>query len=63
MSRIGAVIKHEENNNYTINSDDDDDDSDRYDPTKPMLTNSGTSSVIRVPERKLVQLALRRDSF
>jgi len=47
-SRIGAVIKHEENNKYTTYSDNDDNDSNHYDPTKPMITNS----VIKVPERK-----------
>ena len=50
MSRIGAIIKHEENNKYTTYSDDDDEDDDRYNPSKPMINS--TSSVIKVPERK-----------
>ncbi len=51
MSRIGAVIKHDENK-YTTYSDDEDDDenSNRYNPNKPQI--SSTSSVIKVPERK-----------
>ena len=50
---MGAVIKHDENK-YTTCSDDEDDEenNNRYNPSKPMI--SSTSSVIKVPERKLV---------
>lgn len=53
VSRVGAVIKHNENKYMSYNSDEDDEDNDSgggYDPHRPAIHN--TSSVIKVPERK-----------